>query len=343
MTEANVKKPATIQDVARCANVSVATVSRTLSAPDSVSETRRDAVLRAIESTGYRVNRAAQSLRTQRSNTVLVLLPSLANPFFSHVLKGIADGLSASKQALLVAETGQMFSAGDDLLTYLEDQRADGAIVLDGALPTASLQRLKQSRLASNVVFACEWPARGGVPSVRSANEHGAVLAVRHLHALGHRNIVHVTGPIGNVLTDTRSEGYRLACNELGLRATFFQGDFSLQGGVEAAAQIVKLEPRPTAVFCASDVTAFGLISGLTRFGISVPNDVSVVGFDDIEYSEHFVPPLTTVRQDRVTLGKAAARLLLENSKGQVLGLEERVQEVPVELVLRKSTAPLGA
>ena len=343
MTQGTVKKSATIQDVARYADVSIATVSRTLSAPDSVSEQKRDAVLKAIRSTGYRVTRAAQSLRTQRSNTVLALLPSLANPFFSHVLKGIADGLSASKQALLVAETAQMHSAGDDLLAYLEDQRADGVIVLDGALPAASLKRLKQSPLAANLVFACEWPADGGVPTVRSANENGARLAVQHLHELGHQRIVHVTGPDGNVLTGARCEGYRRACEELGLNPEYIASDFSLQGGVDAAAHLLRDPSPPTAVFCASDISAFGLISGLTRRGISVPDDISVVGFDDIEYSEHFVPPLTTIRQDRTTLGKTAARLLLENGKGHHAPLTEQVQEVPVELVVRDSSAAVMA
>lgn len=333
------EKTVTIQDVARHANVSTATVSRALSAPNSVSEKKRDAVMQAVRTTGYRVNRAARSLRTQQSHTVLALLPTLANPFFSQVLKGIADGLATSGQALMVAETEQIHNAGDDLLTYLEDQRADGAIVLDGALPRASLERLKASSHGANVVFACEWPEQEGFPSVRSANADGARRAVQHLFELGHRNIVHVTGPQGNVLTAARCGGYETACKSLGLPTSYVQGDFSLQSGVAAAAEILNMATPPTAVFCASDVIAFGVVSGLSREGLSVPNDISVVGFDDIEYSEHVVPPLTTIRQDRAALGQTAARILLQRRAEQLRS--NAIEEIPVDLVQRGSTRRL--
>ncbi|MEM1236974.1 MAG: LacI family DNA-binding transcriptional regulator [Pseudomonadota bacterium] len=333
------KKAVTIQDVARQANVSTATVSRALSAPNSVSAKKRDAVLAAVESTGYRVNRAARSLRTQRSNTVLALLPTLGNPFFSQVLQGIVDVLTPAGQALIVAETDQINNAGDDLISYFEDQRADGVIVLDGALSPSSLARLHNSSHGSRVVFACEWPASGGFPSVRSANADGARKAVEHLYDLGHRFIAHVAGPEGNVLTPARRDGFLEACAERHVATLCMAGDFSLDAGINAAAEILAMENRPTAVFCASDVIAFGLISGLTRAGVSVPEDISIIGFDDIEYSEHFIPPLASIRQDRVALGQAAARMLLDRYGSDSGAPVEEIRKLPVEFIARASTA----
>lgn len=329
----------TIQDVARQAHVSTATVSRVLSAPGAVSEAKRKAVMEAVRDTGYRVNRAARNLRTQRSNTVLALLPSLANPFFSQVLKGMENRLTPAGQALMVAETRQISAGGDDLASYLEDGRADGAIVLDGALPRVTAETLRGPSYCARVVFACEWLPDGGFPSVRSANRHGVTLAVEHLHGLGHRRIVHVTGPAGNVLTEERLAGYRDACRRLGLEPDVVPGDFSLAAG-EAAADLLMARPgRPTGVTCASDELAFGLIAGLARAGLQVPRDISVVGYDDIEFSGTFLPALTSVRQDRQSIGARAADLLIERLRSPELFKGADVQELPVHLVIRDSCA----
>ena len=333
------RKPATVQDVAREANVSTATVSRTLSAPESVSEKKRQAVLEAIAATGYSVNRAARSLRTQRSNMVLALLPTLGNPFFSVVLQGIVDVLTPAGQALVVAETPQLHSAGEDLLSYFNAQRADGMIVLDGGVPQESLSRLRDSENGSRIVFACEWTPMGGFPSVRSDNEQGARLAVQHLLALGHSDIIHVTGPKGNVLTQARIDGYASMCQSHSLLPRYIEGGFSLDAGLRAAQTLLDMPKRPSAVFCASDMIAFGLVSGLTQAGISVPEDVSIVGFDDIEYAAHFVPPLTTIRQDRAALGQTAAQVLLQGERSLSGRATADTAPIPVSLIERSSTS----
>jgi len=334
-----IKKSATIQDVARRARVSTATVSRVLSAPDSVSDEKRIAVDAAIRSTGYRVNRAARNLRTQRSQTVLALLPELGNPFFSQVLQGIESVLTPAGQSLIIAETKQIHAAGDDLIDYLEDQRADGAIVLDSVLPPSSVRALADSPEQARVVFACEWVDGSHFPSVRSANFDGAKMAVQHLFSLGHRTIAHVTGPHGNVLTHERLAGFEAGCIELGIKPALIRGEFTLESGLNAARELLQLEPRPTAVFCASDIIAFGLIATLSKHGTSVPNDISVMGFDDIELSEHYLPALTSIRQDRIGLGAQAARLLLH-----CLGAgppSTQIETIGVELITRGSCQAL--
>lgn len=331
------RKQPTIQDVAAQAEVSTATVSRVLTSPDSVSYGKRQAVQQAIHSTGYRVNRSARNLRTQRSNTILALLPDLGNPFFSLVLQGIEGVLTPAGQALLVAETTQIQASGDSLVDYLDDKRADGVIVLDGELPPAVLDSLASAEDEGRLIFACEWINNTNFPSVRSSNFEGAAMAVKHLHTLGHEYIAHVKGPENNVLTEERLDGFISTCKELGIQHTVFSGAFTLEAGAAAAKKLLTLSPRPSAIFCASDTIAFGLISTLTKTGLNIPEDISVMGYDDIDLCNFFVPPVSSIHQDRVELGTRAAKLLLsciENGPQP-----NRVERLPVSLVERESCA----
>lgn len=331
------RKQPTIQDVATQAGVSTATVSRALTQPHSVSEGKRQAVKDAIRSTGYRVNHAARNLRTQRANTVLALLPDLGNPFFSRVLQGIESVLTPEGLALVVAETNQIQRAGDDLVGYLDDQRADGIIIFDGGLPCHVLESLAAPEDEQRVIFACEWSNESRFPSVRSSNFDGAVSAVQYLYQLGHRHIAHVMGPKDNVLTAERREGFLDACKQLGIQYSLIEGAFTLEAGANAADELLKISSVPTGVFCASDTIAMGLISGLFKNGLTVPGDVSVFGFDDIELCEHFLPPISTIRQDRIALGAQAAHLLLRCLKQGPQ--PNRVERLPIELIARESCA----
>ncbi len=337
-----IQKPATIQDVARAARVSTATVSRVLSNPDVVKKSTKDAVMQAIQSTGYRANQAARNLRMQRANAVLVLVPNLGKPFYSGILAGISEAFSGTGYAVLITDTESNPIHDSTLAEYFLDGRIDGAISLDGQLSDTVLNRCIQAGARDKIVFLCEWVEDQSFPVVKSDNVEGARLAIRHLHGLGHEKIAHVTGPQGNVLTSARREGMVSERARLGLPAPtewIIRGDFSLESGHEAAARILAMEDRPTAVFCSADMVAFGLIAGLQAGGVRVPEDMSVVGFDDIEMSEYYVPALTTIRQNRHFLGQRAAKLLLGRlSSG--LGANEPEAPVPVELIERASTAP---
>jgi len=337
-------KTSTLQDVARVAGVSTATVSRTLSSPNVVSESTRQKVSKAVQDTGYRVNRAARNLRTQRSDSVLVLLPDLANPFFSNILEGISQGLSRKGYSMLIASTKQVQDSGDRLVNYLDDARADGMIILDGGLKPDVVRSLEEAPQSNNIVFACEWIEGTPFPSVRSENHQGTCDAVRYLYSLGHRKIAHVTGPEGNVLMHVRRDAFVEEIAALGLMLKpkwIIPGDFSLKGGQLAAKEWLAMEDRPTAVFCASDQIALAFIAELKRNKISVPEDVSVMGFDDIGLAEHFVPSLTTIRQDRMLLGRTAAELLLGRIELPIAKRGNEMARLPVSLVIRESTASL--
>jgi len=339
-------KVPSIRDVAEAAGVSTATVSRTLSAPDKVSAPTRDAVFRAIEQTGYRLNVAARNLRKRETGAIAVLVPNLANPFFSAILSGIAEVMSEAGYNVLVNDTTPFGEAGHQFPEFANAQHVDGLIVLDGLLDPAALDRLGPPQIRPPTVYACEWCDLTDRPRVIIDNEAAGIDAVNHLLALGHRKIGHLCGPPENVLTKARLKGAKAAMAAAGLTMPadwIYPGDFSLESGAYAAETWAAADDRPTAVFCASDVMAIGFIGELMRRGVAVPGEVSVVGFDDLDMAAHFVPSLTTMHQPRRDIGRAAARLLLER-----MGLPPAARTLtpaprlvmPTELVVRESTAP---
>jgi len=329
------KKIATIQDVAAEAGVSTATVSRTLSKPSVVAKATREAVLAAVERTGYRVNATASNLRRQRTGSVIALVPNLSNPFFSQILSGVSSVLREAGYGLLVADTQAGPDAEGRLSSYLQSGMADGIILLDGTLSAEPLNLPSRPP----VILACEW-MEGDLPSVRTDNARGARLAVQHLVEMGHRHIGHITGPQGNVLSETRLAGFHAALAEHGLSARedwIFDGDFSLDSGAAAAQTWLQLADRPSALFCASDEMAIGFMGAVQHQGIAVPKDVSVVGFDNIEVVGHLSPPLTTIRQRRTQIGERAARMLLDMiDAGSLNGPSDVIE---VELIERGSVA----
>ena len=332
-----------IKDIAKLSGVSTATVSRTLSHPDRVSEETRRQVMEVVERHGYRVNSVARNLRRQRSDSVLALVPDLGNPFFAAIFAGVQDRLSAAGLDLLVADSSAYRASGRSLLNHLKDARVDGLLCLDGNLPTPARQELAASDLGNRVVFACEWLPEGGFPSVRSDNREGMRLAVEYLVSQGHRRIAFLCGPAQNVLTIERLAGVRAALSAHGLAlpdALVAGGDFSLQAGQEASAWFLRCDPRPTAVICASDQLAMGLMHGLQREGISVPRDLSLIGFDDIATAAYFTPDLTTIRQDRIGIGAKAAQVLLDQINGVPID-RNLTLTLPVTLQLRGSTGPV--
>ena len=333
-------KAASIRDVAHSAGVSTATVSRTLSNPEQVSEETRNTVMAAIEKTGYRVNRAARNLRKRQSGEVLVLLPDLGNPFFSQILSGIEETFSTTDYNVLIADS-KGGKEGEDLLAeYLATTRADGIIIMDGQVSERARDLIERQSKQQCIVFACEWSQGYDLPVIRSNNRHGAALAMRYLYDLGHRHIAHITGPENNLLTHFRKDGVQRELENLKLTLPvewMIGGDFSLESGWQAAQQIISMQHRPSAIFCASDQMAFGLIAALHAADIRVPDDISVIGFDDIELAEYYVPRLTTIRQNRRALGATAAQRILAGLSGNVEDSAGKECVIEVELVIRDS------
>lgn len=339
------KKPLTIQDVARHAKVSAATVSRVLSTPEKVSEGARQRVFDAVRETGYTINQAARSLRLGAARTILIALPNIGNPFYSTILQSVINSATARGYSVLVAAR-----LGEDpqrwLSDYLVSNRADGLIVFDGSLNTSSLHELVPDGGALPLVAAYDELPDPQVNSVITDNRAAAVRAVRHLLDYGHRRIAHLHGPSRNASPNERLVGFREAMSDAGLPVPdgwIIPGDYTMSAGVAAADRIAGMADRPTAIFVANDEMCIGLISRLRDHGIECPGDISVIGFDDIAVSRHFAPPLTTMRQPREEIGSRATDAVIDIIEGTQPERGSLHVILESTLVVRQSTARLAA
>ena len=335
------KKTPTIQDVARQAKVSAATVSRVLSTPEKVSEAARERVFEAVRQTGYTINQAARSLRMRAARTILIAIPNIGNPFYSTIVDAVIRAASARGYSVLVAA-----HLGEDptrwLSDYLLSNKADGLVVFDGSLDTQSLHEVMGAIAMLPLVGAYDEPLDPQVNSVISDNRAAAVRAVQHLIDYGHTRIGHVSGPSRRPVPNERLVGFHEAMQSAGLQIHpewIIPGTYSMEAGVAAADSLAALPDRPSAVFCANDEMAIGLISRLREHGIECPRDISVIGFDDIDVSRYFAPPLTTMRQPREEIGRLATDMVIDIIEGAAVGEGPQHIVLTSPLVVRASTA----
>jgi LacI family repressor for deo operon, udp, cdd, tsx, nupC, and nupG len=328
-----------IKDVALVAGVSTATVSRTLTNPSLVNETTRKAVFSAIEKTGYVFNEAASNFRRQRTGTIVAFIPNISNPYYPTILSGISSVVAASGFSLTVVDTRAGLEAERVGRQYFNNKRADGLIVMIGSIPDELAQKWTEDGNAPPIVQIGEWPAGMPSPRVTIRNAKASRLAVQHLIELGHRKIGFLSGP-KNFTTDTRLSGMIEALNESNVPFNpgwVFEGELSYDAGRTAAFRWLQLEDRPTGVFCYTDVVACGFMGELLRQGVMIPQQLSIVGFDDIEVMQHIHPALTTIRQPRRQMGEKAAEILTSLIETGAAGLQDTVLDA--ELVIRASTA----
>lgn len=333
---------AKIKDIAQRARVSPATVSRALSDSGLVAEPALSRIREAARALNYRPNVSARNLRTRRSMAVLMVVRDIGNPFYLEIMKGVEAAARASGYAVLMGNTENDPEREVEYFDMLRDGHADGMILMTGKLP--SKEGFGGDRVADlPVVVASEIIESSGFPHVQIDNVAAAAEAVRHLIALGHQRIAHISGPVPEVLSVQRQQGYRQAMADAGLRAArgyIQRGDYLLASGRARCKALLDLPTPPTAIFCANDEMAFGAIHELHQRGHDVPRDVSVVGFDDIYLSEAFYPPLTTISQPRADIGRRAMTTLLGVMSGQ---RDVRTPVIlPTELKVRGTTARPG-
>jgi LacI family transcriptional regulator len=338
----------TIRELARLSGVSVGTVSRALNGYTDVSSETRERIVRLARELDYTPAAAARTLVTQRSHVIGVFLetgvgkPDLQHPFFHEVLVGLKGWIGTEGYDLLLFASERPGNGYGDhsYLKRCRHHNVDGAVLIGVDPEDEELRRLLRSELPCvgvDVELAGTCTAY-----VMSDNVAGGGVAVRHLHELGHRRIATITGLLDTKPGIDRLRGYREECQRLGLgyRDEYVTyGDYYFESGQAAARRLLALDERPTAIFAASDMMAIGVIRAAAEAGLSIPDDVSVVGFDDIQIAQHMHPPLTTLAQDKPGLGVAAARALLRQVEGS--DSTEPVT-LPVELILRGSTAAPG-
>lgn len=346
MAMVELRKSPTIQDVARSAKVSTATVSRALSSPERVSEGTRARVSEAVRATGYTLNQAGRSLRQRAAQTILVALPDIRNGFFSSILDAIEREAAHRGYSVLVANLYLGQESALRLQSYLLSNRADGLLLLDGSLDPNTLRILTSAPHSVPLVLACEEIPNSAFHAVITDNAHSAGRATKHLIDLGHRRIGHLLGPENNVVARERLAGFTEALRQAGLSVNpqwLFRGNFEMETAFAAAARFVSLDERPTAMFAANDESAIGFLSGLRQYGIECPRDISIVGYDDLEVAAHYRPSLTTIRQPRENLGRLATETLIDMLEdGGSARAPVRVV-LNSELIVRESTAYLAA
>ncbi|MFT4135374.1 LacI family DNA-binding transcriptional regulator [Microbacterium sp.] len=319
-------------DVAARAGVSGQTVSRVANGSPHVEDRTRLRVERAMAELGYRPHRAARALRTGRTQTIGLVATTLATVGNSRMLQAVADAAAARGYAVVVVTLG---GAGDIAGAFerLREQGVDGAIVLNEA---TELARTVAAPDALRLVIVDSPPdARFGI--VETDHAGGARAATRHLLGLGHASVHHLAGPVHAFAANERERGWRAALEDAGVSAPApLRGDWSAASGYAAGA-VLAAEAAVTAVFAANDQMALGLLRALADAGRRIPEDISVVGFDDLADAADYRPPLTTVRQDFDALGERAVAALVA---GIEEGVPRRFETLPAELIVRASTAP---
>jgi LacI family transcriptional regulator, galactose operon repressor len=336
------ERPTTLRDVAAAARVHPATASRALN-PETrilVSEDTARRVAAAAAKLGYRPNPVARSLRTRRSHTVGVLIPDLNNPLFPPIVRGLEDKLAAAGYVALIGNTDA--DAGRERLIF-EQMRArhvDGFVLATATLhdrllaeaAAADLPVVLMNRLSQDYSF----------PSVSVDNEQGARMAISHLARLGHTRIAHIAGPQEASTGVSRLRGFRegMAAHGLEVREDLitYAGRYTVEEGTRCARELLAVEGGFTAVAAANDMLAVGCYAALDDVGLQCPDDISVIGFNDMPFIDRLRPPLTTVRFPHYQLGTEAAQLLLER-----IGEREapvKILYLAPELIVRKSAAP---
>lgn len=330
---------ATIVDVANAAKVSVATVSRVLNGTGSVRPDLRRRVQEAVELLRYVPNPTARNLRCNESRAILILSPNVTNPYYARVIAGIGDAAHEAGYSHFLCNTKGDREREEHLLGLLRLRRADGAITLATNMDD---EWIAPYAAEYPIVQCCEYNPALPITRVAIDNHRAALEAVSYLTQGGHTRIGLITSENRYASTHFRDAGYRdalamagLPCDERYVRR--FSDDYTFPSGVDAARSLLSQEQRPTALFCISDVVALGAVASAREMGFRVPQDVTVIGFDDVEHTTMFHPYLTTVAQPCYDLGHTAMRLLCMLMRGQTPPLETIL---PHRFALRESSAP---
>jgi len=339
-------RPATLRDVAAAARVHPATASRALN-PETrllVSEDTARRVTAAAAKLGYRPNPVARSLRTRRSHTVGVLIPDLNNPLFPPIVRGLEDKLAAAGYVALIGNTDADAGRERVIFEQMRARHVDGFVLATATLHDRLLAEAAAAELP--VVLMNRLSQDYSFPSVSVDNEQGARMAISHLARLGHTRIAHIAGPQEASTGVSRLRGFRegMAAHELAVREDLiaYAARYTVEEGTRCARELLAVQGGFTAVAAANDMLAVGCYAALDEAGLQCPDDISVIGFNDMPFIDRLRPPLTTVRFPHYQLGTEAAQLLLERIGDREAPV--KILYLAPELVVRKSVAaPAGS
>lgn len=331
---------ANMKKIAEMAGVSLGTVSHVLNNSAGVREPIRKRVLEAVQASGYQPSQLARGLRRDKTNMIAMIIPDITNPFFPAVVRGAEDVAFSNGYRLILCNTDNDHSKELMHLNELRTYLPTGLIVIPSNFSDLSAQAESYRRAGAGVVCIDRLPKNWSGDSVTADNEVGAYNATRYLIQLGHTKLATITGPLHLTNAKDRLDGFMRAVREAGLHLApeYIQGTtFDKQGGHSKTGVLLRLIPRPTAIFAGNDVIALGTLLAIRGAGLRCPKDISVFGFDDLDLAETTEPALSSVSQPGYQLGTTAARILLDRIQGDKGPAKHIVLET--SLNLRQSTS----
>lgn len=326
---------ANIQEVAEKAGVSVATVSRVLNNVTSVSPKTRLKVESAIKELKYEPSMLGRNLRNSESRILLILIPSISNPFYTEIINGIENIAIVNHYNILLCQTDSNPQRENIYFNMVKNKLADGIISMD---PAVNMKKLNELADKHSIILCSEYEEGGSIPFVTIDNELAAYQAVKHLLTLGKTKIALINSDEKFLYARQRRSGYERALKEFNLPIChdwiYHSNQIDFESGVQAMRRLLQLKDKPTAVFAVSDTLAIGALKELNTSGFKVPDDIAIVGFDKISFSNMTNPTLTTIEQPMYKMGCVAATMLINRIKGK------KVESVVLdhELVIREST-----
>jgi LacI family transcriptional regulator len=331
------RQTVTIQDVARTAGVSVSTVSRVLNGKVDVASETQERIQSVIEDLGYTTNLAARSMRSQKKNLVGLIMPDIAYPFAIEVMKGVNRAIAESEFDLLVYTTGDVRKSGrafheQKYVSLLTNSISDGVIIV---APVAG-----EFNIDAPIISIDPLASNPNYPSVHATNYQGALDAMDYLIGLGHRRIGHISGRSELESSNRRLKGYRDALERAGILVEehlIAAGDYTTETGIKCARELLSLKKHPTAIFASNDQTAIGVYQVAQELGLRIPEDLSVVGFDNISESKYM--GLTTIDQFISEMGYVATQMLIKLINGEQI--ESQTFRMQTNLVIRSSCQKL--
>lgn len=335
----NIERLPTLDDVAKEAGVSTATVSRCLNAPDKVTQNTRDKVMRAVDMLGYTPNFGARAMAAKRTFTIGAIIPTMDNAIFARGIQAFQEELHDLGYTLIIASNAYRPDLEAEQIRTLVARGVDGLLLIGYERDPALYRYLERRGIPTLIAWA--YSADSALPSIGFDNRSSMLELTRRVLSMGHRRIAAISGIVaGNDRASERLEGIRDGMREFGLDPSdlfYVETPYEIDNGATAFARILQTRPRPTVIMCGNDVLAVGALQKAAELEIAVPDDVSLTGFDDIELARIASPPLTTVHVPHRKMGRRAARELI----GMV---QERSEGVAIELKAEvKMRSSLGA
>ena len=332
------KRRLDIRDVAKHARVSIATVSRTINRVPTVDKQLAERVWKAIGELNYFPNTQARALVSGHTRLLGLLVSEITNPFFPELIEGFEEIAVAHGYEILIGSTNYDLARMTTCIRRMLERHVEGVAVMTFGIEQPLLEELSSRDIP--MVFVDAGPPSPLVRTLVVDYRKGIHEGVQHLAALGHRNIAFISGPLRQGSAQSRKIAFIESMEEIGVHPNpewLIEGDHTLEGGVHAMQHLLSLSEQPTAVMCSNDMTAIGALRILTRAGLKVPQDMSVIGFDDIHLAEFVYPPLTTVRMSRKDLARGAFESLRSVAEN-VEPSQERHLTIPTRLIVRQST-----